>query len=325
MKIRRIIGLALSFAGMTVTVTASAAEAYPTRPVRMIIPFPAGGPTDVSGRIFAEAMGAQLGQQVVVENKAGAGGTIGTAAVAAAAPDGYTFLYNTSSLLLGSMLYKAVKFDPLKDFVPVARTAGTPLVVTVNPQVPAKTLGEFIALARSRPGQLNYASSGAGVIDHLGGALFATRLDLNLVHIPYKGTAPALVDLIGNNVQMMVTTLNTLVPYAKDRKLVPLAIASLKRSPMLPDVPTVAEAASLPAFEMTAWNGIVVPAGTPPAIVARLNAAVNGAIAQKEFVDKMHATGAEIYGGTPDEYATYLRSELARWKGVIQAAGVQPQ
>jgi len=321
MRIWHAVALALSLAANI----AQAAEAYPTRPVRMIIPFPAGGPTDVSGRIFAEAMGAQLGQQVVVENRAGAGGTIGTAAVAAAAPDGYTILYNTSSLLLGSMLYKAVKFDPLKDFVPIARTAGTPLVVTVNPQVPAKTLAEFVALARARPGQLNYASSGAGVIDHLGGALFATRLDLSLVHIPYKGTAPALVDLIGNNVQMMVTTLNTLVPYAKERKLVPLAIASLKRSPMLPDVPTVAEAANLPNFEMTAWNGIVVPAGTPPAIVARLNAAVNGAIAQKDFVDRLHATGAEIYGGTPDEYAAYLRTELARWKGVIQAAGVQPQ
>lgn len=313
--------LALSLFSMA----AHAADPYPTKPIKMIIPFPAGGPTDVSGRLFAEAMSVHLGQQVVVENKGGAGGTIGTAAVAVAAPDGYTILYNTSSLLLGSMLYKAVKFDPLKDFVPVARTAGTPLVVTVNPQVPVRTLQEFIAEARKRPGQWNYASSGAGVIDHLGGALLLTRLDLNLTHIPYKGTAPALVDLVGNSTQMMVTTLNTLLPYAKDKRLVPLAIASLNRSPLLPDVPTVAEAANLPNFEMTAWNGLVAPAGTPADIVAKLNAAVNKSIAQKEFADKMRAVGAEIYGGTPDEYAAYLRTELARWKAVIQAAGVVPQ
>ncbi|HPU51390.1 MAG TPA: tripartite tricarboxylate transporter substrate binding protein [Burkholderiaceae bacterium] len=321
MKLSRVFAVALSLAA----VQGHAADVYPSKPIRMVIPFPAGGPTDVSGRLFAEAMSAKLGQQVIVENKGGAGGTLGSAAVAVAAPDGYTILYNTSSLLLGSMLYKAVKFDPLKDFIPVARTAGTPLVVTVNPQVPARTLAEFIAEARKRPGQWNYASSGSGVIDHLGGALLTQRLEISMTHIPYKGTAPALVDLVGNSTQMMVTTLNTLLPFARDKKLVPLAIASLNRSPLLPDVPTVAEAANLPNFEMTAWTGLVVPAGTPPAIVAKLNAAVNASIAQKEFVDKLRATGAEVYGGSSEEYAAYLRSELARWKSVIQSSGVTPQ
>ena len=315
-------GLALCIAAVPATY---AAEVYPTKPIRMVIAFPPGGPTDLNARLFAQTMSEQLGQPVIVDNKAGAGGNLASTLVAAAPADGYTILYNTSSLLLGSILYTSAKFDPLKDFVPVVRTAGVPLVVTANPAVAAKTLNEFVALTRKNPGKFNYASSGNGTIDHLAAALLATQLDLKFVHVPYKGTAPALVDLVGGSTQMMVTTLNTVLPFVQEKKLTALAIASLTRSALLPDVPTVSEQTQLPGFEITAWNGIVAPVGTPAAVVARLNAVVNKALQQKEFVDKLRASGAEPYGGTSEAYGAYLTSELARWKLVVQQAGVAPQ
>ena len=302
-----------------------AADNYPSKPIKMVIAFPAGGPTDLNARLFAQSMSEQLGQPVIVENRSGAGGNIASMAVAAAPPDGYTILYNTSSLLLGSLLYTSARFDPLKDFVPVARTAGVPLVVVSNPAVPARNLSEFITLARKSPGKLNYASSGAGTIDHLAAALLATQLDLKFEHVAYKGTAPALLDLVGGRTQMMVTTLNTLLPFIQDKRLVPLAIASLSRSPLMPDVPTVSESTQLPNFEITAWNGVVAPAGTPRDIVMRLNAAINKSLQQQDFLEKLRANGTEPYGGTPEAYASYLKSELARWKLVIQQAGVTAQ
>lgn len=302
-----------------------AADNYPSKPIKMVIAFPAGGPTDLNARLFAQSMSEQLGQPVIVENRSGAGGNIASMAVAAAPPDGYTILYNTSSLLLGSLLYTSARFDPLKDFVPVARTAGVPLVVVSNPAVPARNLSEFITLARKSPGKLNYASSGAGTIDHLAAALLATQLDLKFEHVAYKGTAPALLDLVGGRTQMMVTTLNTLLPFIQDKRLVPLAIASLSRSPLMPDVPTVSESTQLANFEITAWNGVVAPAGTPRDIVMRLNAAINKSLQQQDFLEKLRANGTEPYGGTPEAYASYLKSELARWKLVIQQAGVTAQ
>jgi tripartite-type tricarboxylate transporter receptor subunit TctC len=316
------VALAIALAGAS---SARAAEVYPSKAIRMVIAFPPGGPTDLNARLFAHAMSEELGQPIFVDNRAGAGGNVASVLVANAAPDGYTILYNTSSLLLGSMLYTSAKFDPLKDFVPVARTAGVPLVVAATASLPVKDLNGFVALAKKEPGKLNYASSGAGTIDHLAGALLATELGMKLEHVPYKGTAPALTDLVGGNTQMMVTTLNTLLPFIQDKKLTPLAIASLARSPLMPDVPTVAEASGLARFEITAWNGIVAPAGTPPAIVARLNAAVNHALEQPDFLSRLRANGAEPYGGTAAAYGAYLKSEMDRWKAVIQQAGVTPQ
>ena len=309
----------------TLAPAALAAEAYPSRPIRMVIGFPAGGPTDVNGRLFAQAMSEQLGQPIFVENKAGAGSNLASMTVLAAAADGYTILYNTSSLVLGAMLYKSAKFDPLKDFIPVVRTAGVPLVVATNATVNVKTFADFMALAKANPGKLNYASSGAGTIDHLAAALLTTQLELKLEHVPYKGTSPALVDLVAGNTQMFVTTLNTLMPFIEGKRLIPLAIASVNRSPLLPAVPTVSEVTGLPGFEITAWNGIVVAAGTAPAIVERLNAAVNAALGQKEFVAKLRATGTETYGGSSEAYGAYLKSETARWRSVVQQAGVTPQ
>lgn len=310
---------------LAISPVAFSADAYPSKPIRMVVAFPAGGPTDVNARLFAQAIGDQLGQQVIVENKSGAGGNIASAFVAGSAADGYTILYNTSSLLLGALLYSSAKHDPIKDFLPVAKTAGVPLVVVTNPNIPAKSLAEFVSYAKKNPGKMNYASSGAGTIDHLAGELLKHALGIEVEHVPYKGTAPALIDLAGGRTQMMVATINTVRPFILDKKLTALAIASPSRSSALPDVPTVAEAANLSNFEITAWQGIVVPAGTPNAIVARLNGAVNNALQQKEFREKLTASGTEPYGGTPEEYGAYLKSELVRWKTVIQRAGVQPQ
>jgi tripartite-type tricarboxylate transporter receptor subunit TctC len=291
----------------------------------MVIAFPAGGPTDVNARHFARAIGDQLGQPVIVENKPGAGGNLASDIVATAPADGYTILYNTSSLVLGAMLYKSAKTDPIKDFVPVVRTAGVPLVVTVNASLPAHNMREFVALAKKQPGKLNYASSGTGTIDHLAGALIAHQLGIDITHIPYKGTAPALTELVGGNTQLMVTTLNTVLPFIRDKKLVPLAIASQQRSPLLPDVPTLTEATGLGKLELTAWNGIVAPAGTPAEVITKLNTAVNNAIKRKDFVETLTAMGAETYGGTAAAYGAFLQTEQTRWKAVTQQAGIVPQ
>lgn len=317
--------LMFGLAGLAVSPLAVSAETYPAKPIRMVVAFPAGGPTDLNARHFAKAIGEQLGQPVVVENKPGAGANIASAFVAGSAADGYTIYYNTSSLLLGPLLYKSVRFDPLKDFTPVVKTAGTPLTVVVNPSLPVNSLTEFVSYVKQNPGKVYYASSGTGTIDHLGGELLNNALGIKMMHVPYKGTAPALTDLVGGLTQAMVTTLNTARPFAIDKRLKALAIASPNRSPLLPDVPTVSEAANLPGFEITAWQGIVVPAGTPNDIVTKLNSTVNQILAQKEFRAKLTGSGSELYGGTPAEYGAYLRSEMTRWKVIIQQAGVQPE
>jgi tripartite-type tricarboxylate transporter receptor subunit TctC len=321
----RLIRLAATTVAAAAVLAAHAADPYPSRPIRMVIAFPAGGPTDVNARHFARAIGDQLGQPVIVENKPGAGGNLASDIVATAPADGYTILYNTSSLVLGAMLYKSAKTDPIKDFVPVVRTAGVPLVVTVNASLPAHNMREFVALAKKQPGKLNYASSGTGTIDHLAGALIAHQLGIDITHIPYKGTAPALTELVGGNTQLMVTTLNTVLPFIRDKKLVPLAIASQQRSPLLPDVPTLTEATGLGKLELTAWNGIVAPAGTPAEVITKLNTAVNNAIKRKDFVETLTAMGAETYGGTAAAYGAFLQSEQTRWKAVTQQAGIVPQ
>jgi tripartite-type tricarboxylate transporter receptor subunit TctC len=321
----RLIRLAATTVAAAAVLAAHAADPYPSRPIRMVIAFPAGGPTDVNARHFARAIGDQLGQPVIVENKPGAGGNLASDIVATAPADGYTILYNTSSLVLGAMLYKSAKTDPIKDFVPVVRTAGVPLVVTVNASLPAHNMREFVALAKKQPGKLNYASSGTGTIDHLAGALIAHQLGIDITHIPYKGTAPALTELVGGNTQLMVTTLNTVLPFIRDKKLVPLAIASQQRSPLLPDVPTLTEATGLGKLELTAWNGIVAPAGTPAEVITKLNTAVNNAIKRKDFVETLTAMGAETYGGTAAAYGAFLQTEQTRWKAVTQQAGIVPQ
>lgn len=315
----RLLLVVLSFCVPAVAV----GQAYPAKPVRMLLAFPPGGPTDINARIFAQKLSEQMGQQVVVDNKPGAGGNVGATEAAKAAADGYTIFYNTSAISIAPALYPNIQFDPVRDFAPVALTATVPLVLAIHPGLPAKNLQEFLAYAKANSGKLNYASSGNGTITHLAGALFAAQMGLQMQHIPYKGSAPALVDVVAGQTQMMIDTISTVLPYARDNRLRPLAIAITRRSPQLPEVPTLEEAVNLPGFEMSAWQGIVVPAATPKDIVARLNAEVNKAVQNPDLRARLAAGGSEMLGGTPEQYAAYIRSELQRWSKVVRDAGAK--
>lgn len=317
--------LSVVLALLLASLCATAADPYPSRPIRMVIGFAPGGPTDVAARQFASHMGDVLGQPVVVDNKAGAGGMLATTTVLAAPPDGYTILFNTSSLVLQHLLSNNAKYDPLKDLTAVVRTSGVPLVLTSSPSVPAKTLPELMALAAKSSSKMNFGSSGAGTIDHLAFALLANLLDMKFEHVPYKGQMPAYTDLMSGNIQVLMTTINTVQPFVVDKKMNALAIASANRSPLMPNVPTVSEATGLKDVALTAWTGIMTPLNTPPEIVAKLNQAANHALKDKAFLDKLRASGSEPYGGSAEEYRAFLRSETARWKVVIERAGVEKQ
>ena len=299
------------------------AQAYPAKPVRLLLAFPPGGPTDINARVFAQKLSEQMNQQVVVDNKPGAGGNLAAAEAAKAPADGYTVFYNTSAITIAPALYSSIQYDPVRDYAPVALAATVPLVLAIHPGVPAKNLQEFLAFAKANPGKLNYASSGTGTITHLAAALFAAQMGLQMQHIPYKGSAPALVDVVGGQTQLMIDTISTVLPYARDHRLRPLAIAVTRRSAQLPEVPTLEEAANLPGFEMSAWQGVVVPAATPKEIVARLNAEVNKALQNADLRARLAAGGSEPLGGTPEQYAAYIRSELLRWTKVVKDAGAK--
>jgi tripartite-type tricarboxylate transporter receptor subunit TctC len=289
----------------------------------MLLAFPPGGPTDINARLFAQKLTEQTGQSFVVENRPGAGGNIAAAEAARAAPDGATIFYNTSAITIAPALASNVPFDPVKDFAPVALTATVPLVLAINPNLPAKNLQEFVAYAKANPGKLNYGSSGTGTITHLSGALFASQLGLTMQHIPYKGSAPALVDVVGGQTQLMIDTISTVLPYARDNRLRPLAVAVQRRLAVLPDVPTLEEAANLPGFEMSAWQGILVPAATPKDIVAKLNTEINRAVQNPDLRQKLALGGSEPLGGTSEQYGAYIRSELQRWTKVVKDAGAK--
>jgi len=299
------------------------AQPYPAKPIRMILAFPPGGPTDINARIFAQKLGESMGQQVIVDNKPGAGGNIAAAEAAKAPADGYTIFYNTSAISIAPSLYSKLNYDVLRDYAPVALTATVPLVLVINPGLPAKNVQELVAYAKANPGKMNYGSSGSGTITHLAGALFAAQMGLTMQHIPYKGSAPALVDVAGGQTQMMIDTINTVLPYVKDNRLRALAIAIPRRSAALPEVPTLAEAAGLPGFEMSAWQGIVVPAATPKEIVTRLNAEINKAVQNADLRQRLATQGAEPLGGTSEHYASYIRSELGRWTKVVKDSGAR--
>ena len=300
------------------------AQSWPTKPVRMIIAFPPGGPTDLVSRVLAQKLSEQLGQQVIVDNKPGAGGNIAAELAAKAAPDGYTIFYNTSAIVIGPALYGKVNYDTLKDFTPVLLTASVPMVLVVNPQLPARSVKEFVDLAKTRSGALNYSSSGTGTITHLASAMMSTQTGIQTQHIPYKGSAPGLVDLASGQTQFMIDTINTVLPYVRDNRLRGLAVTSAKRSPVLPDLPTLAEA-GISGFEAAAWQGIVVPTGTPNEIVQKLNAEVNKALMHPDIRSRLAAQGADILGGTPAEYAAYLRSEMPRWAKAVKDSGAKAE
>jgi len=273
---------------------------------------------------LAQRLSEQLGQQVIVDNKPGAGGNIAAEMAAKAAPDGYTVFYNTSAIVIGPALYGKVNYDTLKDFTPVALTASVPLVLVVNPQLPAKSVKEFLEFAKTRSGALNYSSSGTGTITHLASAMLSTQAGVQTQHIPYKGSAPGLVDLVAGQTQFMIDTMNTVLPYVRDNRLRALAVTSSKRSALMPDLPTMAEA-GVAGFEAAAWQGIVVPVGTPADIVQKLNAEVNKALQNPDLRGRLAAQGADILGGTSAEYAAYLRAEMPRWAKAVKDSGAKPE
>ncbi|ODA19296.1 LacI family transcriptional regulator, partial [Achromobacter xylosoxidans] len=263
-----------------------------------------------------------LGQTVVVENKGGANGNIGMQYAAAAKPDGYTVLYNTSSIALSPNLYRALAFDPVRDFAPVSSTAVIPLVLLVHPSVPARDARGFVDYARQHPGKLSYGSAGAGNVTHLGALLLLRSLDIDAVHVPYRGSAPAMTDLVGGQVQLMTNTLNDSLGFIREGKLRALAVTSRERSAQLPEVPTVAETVA-PGFEMGAWQGVVVPAGTPQPVIQKLNVEIRRALQSDEMQKQLKAQGAQALGSTPQAYGAYIQSEIQRWGAVIKEAGVK--
>ncbi len=323
MFVSRLSRTALALAATLLAMPAAqAADAYPSRPITMVVPFPAGGPTDLIARVLGVQLSQQMGQTVVIENKGGANANIGMQYAASARPDGYTLLYNTSSIALNPNLYSNLAYDPRKDFTPVSTTAVVPMVLLTHPSVPAQDVAQFIAHAKANPGKLSYGSASAGNVTHLGAFLFLQAAGVDAVHVPYRGSAPALADLAGGQVQFMVNTINDSRAFVADQRVRALAVTSAQRSAVLPDVPTLAETVA-PGFDMGAWQGVVVPAGTPPAIVARLNQEIRTALASDTMRTQLAQQGAQVLGSTPEEYAAYLDSEIKRWGEVVQAAGVR--
>ena len=301
------------------------AQSYPAKPVRMIVAYPPGGGTDIVGRIVAQKLGENFGQSVVVENRGGASGNIGTEIAAHAAPDGYTILMgNVAPNAINVSLFKNLPFDPVADFAPVSLVASTPNILVVHPSVAARTVKEVIALARARPGTLNFASAGVGSSSHLAGELFRILASAEIVHVPYKGAGPAMVDVLSGQVQLYFATMPAAMPHVKSGKLAPVAVTSAKRSPALPELPTVAES-GVPGYEASTWYGLLAPARTPGAVVARLQETTVKVLADAALREKLAEQGFEPVGDSPEEFGAYIKSEIAKWGKVIRDAGIQPE
>jgi tripartite-type tricarboxylate transporter receptor subunit TctC len=322
-NIRRVLALlAMLVAAVAAPFTfAQSAANYPAKPVRLVVPFPAGGTTDILARAVAQKLSEAWGRQMIVDNRPGAGGNIGSDLVAKSAPDGYTLLMGTvGTHAINPSLYKNMPYDHVKDFAPVILVAGVPNVLVVNPSLPVHSVPELIAYAKANPGKLNFASSGNGTSIHLSGELFKAMTGVEMTHVPYKGSAPALTDLIGGQVQLMFDNLPSSLPFIKAGKLRALAVTSGARAAALPDLPTLAES-GLPGFEASSWFGVLAPAGTPRDIVAKLNGAIAGWLASPEAKEKLLAQGAIAAGGTPEDFARHIGAETSKWAKVVKASG----
>jgi len=313
--------LALALTGLPLI--ASAAD-YPTRPITLVVPYAAGGGNDVIARIVADRMGAGLGQRIVIENRGGAGGTIATRQVAKSEPDGYTLLIATSSLAINPALYPNVGYEPRKDFAPVGLIASSPNVVLVHPSVPARSIAGLVLLAKERSGKLDFASTGVGSSVHLAAELFAAMAGVKLNPVPYKGTGPALTDLIGGHVAIMFSPMAGAIGIMRDSKVVALAVTGPNRSKLFPDLLTVAEA-GLPGYEAVLHYGIVAPAGTPRPVIEKLNAALNAALASEDVRQRLSTDGAEPLPSSPEEYSADIAREEAKWSEIIRKAGLKAQ
>jgi tripartite-type tricarboxylate transporter receptor subunit TctC len=302
---------------------AAVAQEYPTKPVRLIIPFPPGGSNDVVGRMIATQLGERLGKQVVVDNRGGAGGVLGTEVAAGSAPDGYTLLVISLAYTVNPWLYK-LKYDPLKAFAPVAMLASGANVLSVHPSVPVTSVKELIALAKQKPGELNYASAGAGSFQHLGSELFRLMAGVDIVHIPFKGGGPAMIDVVGGHSQVLFSSLVQTGGHIRSGKLKALGVGSVARSPLFPELPTIAEA-GVPGYEMANWWGIVAPAGTPQPIVDKLAREIGAVLALPETQKLFAGEGAEVVQKTPAEFAAFIEAELGKWQRVVKDAKIKAE
>jgi tripartite-type tricarboxylate transporter receptor subunit TctC len=313
--------IVLAVLAASLAATAGQAQTWPSKPVRYVVPFPPAGATDILARIMAEKLSGPFGQSVVVENRPGAAGNVGTEFVAKSPPDGYTILQLTVAQSISATLYEKLNYGLEKDLIPVAMIALVPNVMIVNPSVPAKSVAEFIALARSRPGRINFASSGSGTSIHMSAEMFKMLTGVNIVHIPYKGSGPALADLMGGQVDVMFDNLTSSIGLIRSGKLRALAVTTSTRYQELPDVPTVQE--TVPGYEATAWFGIVAPAGTPREVVMRINGEVNRALAHADVKEKLAQQGALARSWTPEEFGSFIHNEVVKWAKVVKASGAK--
>jgi len=303
---------------------ARAQQDFPSKPIRLIVPNPPGGTTDVLARIVATEMTATLGQPVVVDYRAGASGTIGSEFVAKSKPDGYTLVMgHAASHATSPSMYRSLPYDPIKDFTPVCVVATVTNILVVNPQLPVKSVQDLIALAKAKPRQLNFGSGGTGAITHLAAELFAQMAHVDIVHVPYTGSAPAVTNLIGGHIAFMFENMPGVISHVQAGTLRGLAVTGLQRSPAVPDLPTVAEA-GVPGYEAVSWFGVLAPAGTPKAVIDKLNRAMVTAIRKPDVQARMSKLGAEAVAGTPEEFATLLQRERDKWAKVIKEAQIQP-
>ncbi len=315
----------LLFLAALACATAAHAQSYPNKPVRVIVPWPPGQATDLAARLVAEKIGTQLGQTFVIENRPGAGGVIGTEAVVKAAPDGYTLLASSSGPLSIMPNLQKTPYDPLKDLTPVSLTAKAPFALITHPSFPATNAREFVALARANPGKFTFSSSGTGATAHLFAELFNSMAKISAVHVPYKGSAPAMTDLIGGQISYAVETVASVVGHHKAGRLKIFGVTSAKRAASLPDVPTLAEAADLPGLDAVAWIGYSAPAGTPREVVMRLSAEIQKAMQAPDMRERYIGLGLDQASSSPDEFAAYMRSEQDRYAAIIRNAGIKIQ
>ena len=318
--IRGAVGAALFAAAVQ-----AGAQAWPTKPIRLVVPFPPGGAVDFYARVVQQPLSEALGQTVVIENKAGASGMVGAELVAKSAPDGYTLLLgNIASLAINVGIYPKMPYDPVKDFTPIVRTVDVNYVLIVHPSVPAKTVAELVAYAKANPGKLSYGSAGSGSLPHLGTELFKAQTGTDMVHVPYKGGGPMVTDLLGGSVQVVIGDQANLMPHVQSGKLRALAVATPRRSPNAPDLPTIAES-GLPGYDATAWQGLVGPPGMAPDVVAKLNAAFNKVMAIPAVREKLVGGGLEPVGGTPEQFGRFIASEIAKWTKIAKDVGAKAE
>ena len=320
-RARRLLLATLAAASATLLPLPGAAQSYPTKPITMIVPFSAGGTTDILARIVGQALSTELGQSVIIDNRAGAGGNIGGQLAARAPADGYTlFMGTVGTHAINEALYKKMPFNPIKDFAPLSRVANVPNLLVAHPAQPFKTVPELIAYAKANPGKVNFGSSGSGSSIHLSGELFKSMAKVDMVHIPYKGSAPAVNDLLGNQIAIMFDNMPSAIQHVRAGKLRPIAVTTAKRSPELPDVPTIAES-GVPGYEATSWFGLFAVAGTPAPIVTQLNKALVKVLNQPDVKAKIAAQGGEVVAETPEQFAAFIKAETAKWGKVVKESG----